>query len=175
MPAKEASFAQKTYICDLGGDPSIVNTTLEASLYITTLLNGKKKNTPAPVVPAEVPSIGIYRHDGVIYQVKFNKAKTGVYAKRLVEIGGQRLTETGWVKNIDFEYAAGAINLISPDEKLPFEEAKELSIRYGRCLVCGRHLKDAHSVAEGIGPVCRKTFGPIHTAIKKSDQLTLVA
>ena len=34
------------------------------------------------------------------------------------------------------------------------EQAKALSIRYGRCIVCGRKLKAAKSVEAGIGPVC---------------------
>jgi hypothetical protein len=39
-----------------------------------------------------------------------------------------------------------------------FEKAKALTIRYGRCICCGRRLKAAQSVERGIGPVCRRYF-----------------
>lgn len=101
---------------------------------------------------------GVYRRDGEVYIVKPNREKTKLYAKRLVEIGGERLAENGDVISIEFEYAPGAIYKLSPDDRMPFEDAKALTARYGRCIVCGRHLKAAQSVERGIGPVCRTYF-----------------
>ena len=102
---------------------------------------------------------GVYEMpDGKIYVVKFNRPQTRLYAKRLVEIAGDRLTEAGTTASIEFEYEAGAIFRLAPEMKMPLERAKQLTIRYGRCIVCGRHLKAAESVERGIGPVCVKSF-----------------
>lgn len=117
----------------------------------------------APTVPQSEPrrdtldpdvTAGIYRTNGTVYVVKPNKQGTRQYAKRLVEIGGQRVTDAGTFVNIDFVYEAGAIYRIAASDRLPADEAAELSVRYGRCLMCGRPLKAATSVARAIGPVC---------------------
>lgn len=101
---------------------------------------------------------GVYEVDRVVYVVKPNRTKTAVYAKRLVEIGGRRLTEAGEVANIEFVYAPGAVKLIRPEHRMTTERARTLTLVYGRCLNCGRHLKAAESVERGIGPVCAKAF-----------------
>lgn len=102
---------------------------------------------------------GVYEMpSGEIYVVKFNRPQTRLYAKRLVEIASDRLTEAGTTANIEFEYEAGAIFRLAPEMKMPLDRAKQLTIRYGRCIVCGRHLKKAESVERGIGPVCVKSF-----------------
>jgi hypothetical protein len=100
----------------------------------------------------------VYEKDGVTYVVKQNKAKTNVYAKRLVEIGGDRLTEADTVVKFDFVYAPGVIHQLTAEDQMPLERAKELMIRYGKCVNCGRPLKAAVSVERGIGPVCIKAF-----------------
>jgi hypothetical protein len=102
---------------------------------------------------------GVYElEDGTIYVVKPTKDKQRLYAKRLIEIGSTRLNAEDEVVQIDFEYERGAISKIRPDHKMPFERAKALTIRYGRCIVCGRRLKVAESVERGIGPKCAKNF-----------------
>ncbi len=101
---------------------------------------------------------GVYERAGEIFIVKANKEKSRLYAKRLVNIGGERLTEVGAHEQFDFEYAPGAIYDLHPENQMPFDRARELTIRYGRCINCGRFLKDAKSVELGIGPVCRKAF-----------------
>lgn len=108
---------------------------------------------------------GVYRKDGKVYIVKptretakLDPSERKLYAKVAVEIGGTRLTEFGEVVDVEFEYANGAIFLLSPEDRVPFADAKALTIRYGRCIVCGRHLKAAQSVERGIGPVCRTYF-----------------
>jgi hypothetical protein len=47
---------------------------------------------------------------------------------------------------------------LSLEDQMSLERAKELMIQYGRCINCGRFLKDARSVAQGLGPVCIKAF-----------------
>lgn len=101
---------------------------------------------------------GVYEVDNVVYVVKFNQSKTRLYAKRLVEINADRLTESDDVVQIDFEYDRGAIWTVKPEHRMPLERAEKLAVRYGRCLNCGRHLKAAKSVRQGIGPVCIKAF-----------------
>lgn len=127
-----------------------------ASRWIDALkrqpLDTSSENTADQLTP------GVYRTNGTVYVVKPNRDKTRMYAKQLVEIGGQRLTANGWVVNIDFRYAPGAIRSIRPAHRMPLREAEQLTVQYGRCIACGRALKDAQSVRQGIGPVCRKYF-----------------
>lgn len=102
---------------------------------------------------------GVYKMDGVIYVVKPNKEKTGLYAKRIRELNSTRLTEAGTVVEIEFDYMPGAVYDLKPEHKMPLDEAKQYTIRYGRCIVCGRELKKAESVERGIGPICAGYFG----------------
>jgi hypothetical protein len=132
----------------------------QASAAISDLLKGAKPKpatSAAPPVTATTP--GVYEHpDGTIYIVKPTRDKQRTYAKRLVEINAERATENGDRVHIEFEYAPGAIRTLTPDMRMPLERAKALTVRYGRCIVCGRHLKAAESVERGIGPVCIKSF-----------------
>jgi hypothetical protein len=130
-----------------------------ASAAITAL----KAMPKAAPVKADTPEVapltpGVYEVEGTVYVVKPNRDKTRLYAKRLVEINGERLTVEGEHVAIEFEYAPGAIYNIKPEHKMPVERAKKLTIRYGKCIVCNRKLKAAKSVEDGIGPVCIKSF-----------------
>lgn len=110
--------------------------------------------------PIESLTIGVYEipTTGEIYVVKPNQEKTRLYAKKLVEAPSERVTETGKHVDFDFVYEKGAIYKLRPEFKMTLERGKELMIRYGRCIVCGRTLKKAESVERGIGPVCIKFF-----------------
>lgn len=101
---------------------------------------------------------GVYDVDNHVYVVKFNREKTRLYAKRLVEIASDRLTASDDLVKIEFVYEPGAIFNIKPEQKMPLDRAEKLTIRYGRCIVCGRVLKAGKSVRQGIGPVCIKSF-----------------
>lgn len=102
---------------------------------------------------------GVYEVNGEIFNVKWNKTKTNLYAQRLIERPGvNRLTESGDEVHFEFEYAPGVVRRLQPHHKMSIDRAEELTLRYGRCLVCGRRLKATESVRQGIGPVCRKTF-----------------
>jgi hypothetical protein len=104
---------------------------------------------------------GVYEVGEEIYVVKFNREKTRLYAKRLKVINPLRATEGGEQVGIDFEYAPGAIYDIKLADRMPLDRAKELVTLYGHCIACGRFLKAAKSVENGIGPVCIKNFGPV--------------
>jgi hypothetical protein len=135
----------------------------QASQSISWLQSLPIDSTPTATV-ADVKSVnsaltpGVYEVDNHIYVVKPNRAKTRLYAKRLIETHSERLTESGDKVKIEFVYESGAIFNIKPEHRMDFERAKALTIRYGRCIVCGRGLKAGKSVEQGIGPVCRKLF-----------------
>lgn len=134
---------------------------------VSNPISAKPLPKPAPVQEKLVP--GVYEVNGKVYVVKFNREKTNLYAKELVEVGEgvTRATEAGQtVKAIDFVYAPGAIFNIRLEHRMPVERAKELITLYSRCIACGHGLKAAKSVQDGIGPVCIKYFGPVVEEVK---------
>lgn len=120
--------------------------------------------------------VGVYQHNGTIYVVRKNRTNEGLQARRLVEIGGRRLTEADTVVNIEFVYDRDALLRLRPEDKMTLEEAREFVIRYGRCIACDTPLSDATSVERGIGPVCVKKFAPAKPApqlsAESNDRLT---
>lgn len=153
------------------GEPANM-TTAQASRFITELMARPRYVAPvvvsaagAPVVPsttddaapAPVPvsEVGMYRNAaGDMFKVQRSKTTDALYAKKLVQIGGERLTDTGDVVKFEFEYAPGAVRTLAAADRLTLDEAKAFGIRFGVCCVCGATLVDAKSVAAGIGPVC---------------------
>jgi hypothetical protein len=98
---------------------------------------------------------GMYRGpDGDPVKVQKSRGSDRLYAKRLVRIGGERLTETDAVVRFEFQYEQGLSYHLRASDRMTLEEAKAFGIRYGVCCVCGAFLKDATSVANGIGPIC---------------------
>lgn len=134
-------------------DPGTVNFALMQTL------DKVQKANQAKLVP------GVYEVGEAVYVVKPTREdKTRLYAKRMVVVGNGvvRATEGGdRVRAIEFEYERGAIYNIRLSDRMPVERAKELITLYGCCIACGRHLKAAKSVEQGIGPVCIKNFGPV--------------
>ena len=104
---------------------------------------------------------GVYvMPDGTVVKVQANRSKTRTYAKRWVEIGGTRITEAGTFVNGEYEFVPGLVEQVAEQgRKMGAAEAEAFIIRYGRCVRCGRALKDADSVAAAMGPVCRGYFG----------------
>lgn len=141
----------------------------QASDAISALMDLPRAEAPAPVAtdPTEDTcpnrpgylAPGVYETGEGVFVVKPNRSGTHVYAKRLVEISGERATEAGQRMAMDFVYAPGACARLLPTDRMPYERARELTVRYGRCINCGRALRSAESVERGIGPVCRKTNG----------------
>lgn len=128
----------------------------EASKMIDTLLTFPKKQ----VEPKVDLQPGMYLVPGngtaqaAIYKVQRAKKSGNLYAKRLTVFTGQRLTEENNVVNFEFQYEAGSIKQLTAAMRMTLEQAKSFGIKYGVCCVCGAFLKDAESVAAGIGPVC---------------------
>jgi hypothetical protein len=140
----------------LPGMTKIFATRLIGDLVVAS--DDRTPRTPTTEDAALPLTAGVYEVNGEIFNVKWNQRKTNLYAQRLIEINGDRLTELGDVVRIEFEYAPGVVKRLKPHQKMSIERARELTIRYGRCLACGRALKNAESVERGIGPVCRKSF-----------------
>jgi hypothetical protein len=141
----------------LSDDELKVLCTRDASREIDRL---KRISLNAPAADAALTP-GVYRLDGQVYIVKPNREKTRLYAKRLVELGaaqGDRLNVAGDHVRIEFEYAPGIVRSLTPAHRMSADEGKALTLRYGRCICCGRALKVAESVERGIGPVCIKYF-----------------
>jgi lactam utilization protein B len=85
--------------------------------------------------------------------------KTGTrYAKAWVDFGGTRLTLTGNKVKAHWDYQSGLVGQITPAMRMDLEQAKAFITLYGQCARCSRKLKAAESVAEGVGPVCKKWF-----------------
>lgn len=112
----------------------------------------------ALTAPSEALTPGMYKLDGVVYQVRPNQQKTRLYAKRLIEINADRITEDDQIVQIEFEYERGAVFKLREEHRMGLEEGKALCIRYGRCICCNRVLKAAKSVERGIGPKCITYF-----------------
>lgn len=144
-------------------------TAKSASAVIDFLMTlPRKADAAAPAERREVPE-GMHRVDGVIFKVQRAVHGSGnVYAKRLTatqrcycsDLQGVLCSVCRDPKSVEwtFEYAAGAIRLLSDETLMTLEEAKEFGAIYGTCCACGRTLTDEGSIEAGIGPVCAKKF-----------------
>lgn len=104
-----------------------------------------------------ITEAGMYTRDGIIFKVQKARESGNCYAKRLTPINGDRLAENGTeVVHFEFVYERGAVYSLSPADRMTEEQAKEFGLRFGMCCVCAAPLKDAKSVALGIGPSCKK-------------------
>lgn len=116
-------------------------TVREASELIEFLLAMPKPSRVA-FAPAEL-EVGMYRLDnGDIYRVQRSRESGRLYAKKL-----------DWANN-RFEFSAGAMRLITADDRMTLADAKAWGVETGVCCVCGAFLTDPKSVTAGIGPVC---------------------
>jgi hypothetical protein len=154
---------QRKYLLDLlGGDEPpepLDRLTGGQASHLIDSLRSKTQVRGRESREVQVTDPGVYRHGDDVFLVTWTQDKDHLYAKRLVE-SAPRLTEQGERANCDFEYASGAVFDLLPSDKMPYEEAKRLTIRYGRCMVCGRKLEAAESVERGIGPYCKRFYGP---------------
>lgn len=123
---------------------------------LSTLIDRLKQ---APLDTDELVSPGVYRRDDLeIFVVRWNRARTAVYSKRLVEVSGERLNEDDERVRVDFTYDPDALRTLRPEHHMTLEQARPFLIRYANCMVCGVVLKAAASVERSIGPVCVKMF-----------------
>lgn len=125
---------------DLGDRNPVAFTVREASEMIEFLLALPKPASRVAFVELEV---GMYRlSNGDIYRVQRSRESNRLYAKKL-----------DWANN-RFEFAGGAMRLITADDRMTLDEAKAWGVETGVCCVCSAMLTDPKSVEAGIGPVC---------------------
>ena len=98
-----------------------------------------------------------------LFALSKRREHTRVYAKEIVE-SPPRMTENGEVVDFETHYAPGIVFKLTENDRWQFADAKDFLTKFSRCIVCGRHLKAAASVAAAIGPVCAKYFA--HSAPK---------
>jgi len=123
-----------------------------ASEYIADALRCPKRPLAQARVDAAQAELthGMYHKDTVVYKVQIAVHGSGrLYAKKLMVDGFGKA---------HFEYAPGAIRILTLADRMSLEEAKEFGVLYGTCCVCGRTLTDEVSIANGIGPVCARKF-----------------
>jgi Family of unknown function (DUF6011) len=93
-----------------------------------------------------------------VYVVKPTRDGKRHYAMRLTQVGPKRLTLAGEVVQWEMRYVQGVVYHLAEDDRAALADVEKYLIAYGRCLYCGRSLKDPKSVKASIGPVCIKKF-----------------
>lgn len=121
----------------------------QGSRAIEMLLSWNKRSfapRPVPVVREKAP-IGVYKRGDDIYRVIKGRQSANTYAQKLgVDYNGAPI----WI------YEGGMVFELKVEELISPEVAAQMGRSVGYCVICGRFLTDAESVAKGIGPVCEK-------------------
>lgn len=122
----------------------------QASFVISLLMDAPRKtaDTPAPAQPAAPARPGYYLIDGQVVRVQANKLGTGTYARVMVI---DEFSRKG-----TWRYVSGLAAKLATAEPMTVEQAAALGHAHGVCMICGRELTEAGSVARGIGPVCAR-------------------
>lgn len=99
-----------------------------------------------PEAPRKAPleGPGMYALGERIFKVQKSRESGNLYAKELVDGS--------------FQYAAGAVKLLGPEDALSLDAAKAYGRATGTCCCCGRELTDPASIEDGIGPICATKF-----------------
>lgn len=109
--------------------------------------------TPAPVQEEAkmVTEPGMYiKPNGNIFRVKWNKAKTYLYA--------EKVTMTPRNAKVIYTYMAGAIKELTPAMRMTLEQAEAFGVKTFHCCLCGRKLSAKSSQEAGIDPICASKF-----------------
>jgi hypothetical protein len=77
------------------------------------------------------------------------------------------MTENGLVADFTAVYCPGIVFKLTEADRWALADAKDFLTKFAKCIVCGRHLKAAKSVAGSIGPVCAKYFAHSHACDDK--------
>jgi len=129
----------------------------DASKFIEQLKLCPRRGSK-PGESGEVTEDGIYRTNGKIFKVYWNREQTRLLAKELVIIDRGDPSKRIPAK-VRFDYVGLASRFVRPGDKMPYEEAKDFGALYGIC-VYGHPLTDEVSIHLGIGPVCgARQFG----------------
>lgn len=118
----------------------------DGSRLIETLIRHSNDSYEAPIVREKAP-VGVYKRGDDIYRVIKGRQSSNTYAQKLAtDPSGQPV----------WDYAGGMIFELKVEELISPEVAAQMGRSVGYCVICGRFLTDAESVAKGIGPVCEK-------------------
>lgn len=143
------SRAMRAYI---SGDPgSMTVHALEVAIARLESYPVMRANATRSVERASVP--GLYRKDGHLYQVVFNKNKTHLYAKMVTFPPADSQS-----KRPSLAYAPGVLARLTVEDLVPIEEAQAITRKTGWCWY-GHFLTDPKSIARGMGPVCWARYG----------------
>jgi len=104
----------------------------------------KAEEAPKP----QIIHLGMYYYDGKAYRAKKSQRSGGFYVEEL-------LLEP----KPAFVYARGVVKNITPEHKMPPEQAAMFSKNVGACLNCLRELTANESLRRGYGPVCAARHG----------------
>ena len=128
----------------------------DASTFINQLKKCGKRGSGS--ASAEITEDGIYRTNGTIYKVYWNREQTRLLAKELIIISKGDQAK-GIPAKVRFDYVGLASRFVNAEDKMPYEEAKDFGALYGIC-VFGHPLTDEVSIHLGIGPICgARQFG----------------
>jgi len=152
---KFASDLLREHLTILGTDEADITTTLEAAATVWTVafppntidllkagLAAVRREARAAAPAVEPLAEGCYMREEAVYKVQRSRTSGNLYAKVL------RTDVLGW------EYAPGAVRLLSLANRITMQQAQEFGARFGVCAICGRTLTDPESIDRGIGPVC---------------------
>jgi hypothetical protein len=118
----------------------------DGSALIETLIRHANDSYEPPVVREKAP-VGVYKRGNDIYRVIKGRQSANTYAQKLAtDPSGQPV----------WDYAGGMVFELKVSELISPEVAAQMGRSVGYCVICGRFLTDAESVAKGIGPVCEK-------------------
>lgn len=133
-----------------GVDPAeLVATTVEAlSEPVATLEVDPPKVTSKPTDP------GVYVMEGELYRVKWNRAKTHLYAEHIVADNASG--------EVTYEYAPGVARMLDKTRRIDAVTARSFGVHYGACVFCGRRLTNGVSIEVGYGPICAVANGLPH-------------
>lgn len=130
-----------------------------ASHVITTLLQARKSanvgqssRIPASRLRNPDPPVGFHYIDKTVYRVRISSTGN-TYATRLVPT---------LLSNGSWEYVGKKPwNRLNEHTLMTLEQAQEFGKQFGICVRCAALLSDPQSVADGIGPVCKKRWGMV--------------
>ncbi len=134
----------------------------DASLLIHNLDLAGRREVAQTASAADLEGMH-HTEDGRIFKVQRAVHGSGnLYAKELLPIEEDQIevADGEWktITTFRFEYAKGALRLLSDTTKMTLDEARAFGALYGTCCVCSRTLTNEESIAAGIGPVCAGKF-----------------
>ncbi|MER6509646.1 DUF6011 domain-containing protein [Nonomuraea sp. NPDC001636] len=93
---------------------------------------------------------GVYKLDGRLYAVKDSRRYSGKQDVKRLEVRNGKLHRR--------PVTPTTIDRLTPDLHITLEDAVAFGERHHFCCMCGRKLTAANSIAEAIGPVCKKNL-----------------